>query len=35
MFGGGGHAQAAGATMQGTPTQIRDKILSEVRRQMK
>lgn len=35
MFGGGGHIRAAGATMQGTPEEIKEKLLVEVRRQLK
>lgn len=35
MFGGGGHIRAAGATMQGTPEEIKNKILKEVERQLK
>lgn len=35
MFGGGGHIKAAGATMQGTPQEIKAKILKEVERQLK
>lgn len=35
MFGGGGHLRAAGATMQGTPEEIKEKILAEVKRQLK
>ena len=35
MFGGGGHVRAAGATMHGTPKKIRDKIIAEVKRQLK
>lgn len=30
IFGGGGHARAAGATIQGTIEQAREKVLSEV-----
>ncbi len=35
MFGGGGHIHAAGATMQGTPEQIKEKLLKEIRLQLK
>ena len=35
MFGGGGHAKAAGAKFQGTPSQIKEKILQEIKRQLK
>lgn len=35
MFGGGGHIRAAGAKMTGTPKQIREKLLNEIRRQLK
>ncbi len=35
MFGGGGHIKAAGAYGNGTIEQIRDKVLSEVRKQLK
>lgn len=35
MFGGGGHAKAAGATMQGSIRDIKEKILKEVKRQLK
>lgn len=35
MFGGGGHLRAAGATMQGTPEEIKKKVLAEVKRQLK
>ena len=35
MFGGGGHVHAAGATMQGTPEQIKEKLLKEVKLQLK
>lgn len=35
MFGGGGHARAAGATMQGTIEQIKEKLLKEIRLQLK
>lgn len=35
MFGGGGHLRAAGATMQGTPQEIKKKVLAEVKRQLK
>lgn len=35
IFGGGGHVKAAGATMHGTPKKLRDKIVNEVKRQLK
>lgn len=35
MFGGGGHLRAAGATMQGSPKQIKTKLLGEIKRQLK
>lgn len=35
MFGGGGHVHAAGATMQGTVEQIKEKLLKEVKLQLK
>lgn len=35
MFGGGGHIRAAGVTMQGTPEQIKEKLVSEIVRQLK
>lgn len=35
MFGGGGHVHAAGATMQGTPEQIKEKLLKEIKLQLK
>ena len=35
MFGGGGHLRAAGATMQGTPQEIKKKVLAEVKRRLK
>ena len=35
MFGGGGHIKAAGVTMHGTPKKLRDKIVAEVKRQLK
>ena len=35
MFGGGGHIRAAGATMHGTPEEIKEKLLNEIRRQLK
>ena len=34
MFGGGGHIRAAGVTMQGTPNQIKEKLLGEIKRQL-
>lgn len=35
MFGGGGHIRAAGAKFQGRPNQIKEKLLNEIRRQLK
>ena len=35
MFGGGGHPRAAGAKFQGKPQQIKEKLLQEVKRQLK
>ena len=35
MFGGGGHPRAAGATMQGTPEQIKEKLVKEIKLQLK
>ena len=35
MFGGGGHPRAAGASMQGTIEQIKEKLLKEIRLQLK
>ncbi len=35
MFGGGGHVRAAGATMQGSPKQIKEKLVNEIKRQLK
>lgn len=35
MFGGGGHVRAAGAFSTGTPEQIKNKVLAEVRKQLK
>ncbi len=35
MFGGGGHPKAAGATMQGEPEQIKEKLIIEIKRQLK
>lgn len=35
MFGGGGHDKAAGAYAKGTPEQIKNKVLQEVRKQLK
>lgn len=32
MFGGGGHQRAAGATMQGTVEQIKEKIMKELKK---
>jgi phosphoesterase RecJ-like protein len=35
MLGGGGHRKAAGAYCKGTPEQIKNKVLQEVRKQLK
>lgn len=35
MFGGGGHQKAAGAFSIGTPDQIKEKLLVEIRKQLK
>ena len=35
MLGGGGHIKAAGAYGKGSVEQIRDKVLKEVRKQLK
>ena len=35
MFGGGGHIRAAGAFSTGTPNQIKNKVLNEVRKQLR
>ena len=35
MFGGGGHVRAAGAFSTGTPEQIKNKVLVEVRKQLR
>lgn len=35
MFGGGGHIRAAGAKMTADPLVIRDKVVNEVKRQLK
>ena len=35
MFGGGGHQRAAGAFCLGTPEQIKEKLLVEIRKQLK
>ncbi|MCI9063148.1 MAG: hypothetical protein HFJ17_00860 [Clostridia bacterium] len=35
MFGGGGHAKAAGAFAFGTVEQIKEKLLNEIRKQLK
>ena len=35
MFGGGGHIRAAGGLTEGTPEEIRDKIIKEIRKQLK
>ena len=32
MFGGGGHARAAGAKVQGTVQQVKEKIIKEVKK---
>ena len=34
MFGGGGHLRAAGVTMGGTPKQIKEKLVKEIKRQL-
>lgn len=34
MFGGGGHARAAGCKIQGTPEQIKNKLLEEIRKEL-
>ena len=35
IFGGGGHPRAAGITMQGTLEQIKEKLLYQVKAQLK
>lgn len=35
MFGGGGHIRAAGATMQGSIEEIKDKLVNAVKRELK
>ena len=35
MFGGGGHVRAAGAFSLGTVEQIKEKIVAEIRKQLK
>ena len=35
MFGGGGHARAAGAFVNGTVEQIKEKLLAEIKKQLK
>ena len=35
MFGGGGHIRAAGAKIKGTPEEIKEKLLKEIKRQLK
>ena len=35
MFGGGGHIRAAGAFSTGTPEQIKEKVVAEIRKQLK
>ena len=35
MFGGGGHLRAAGAWIPGTVEQIREKVLAEIKKQLK
>ena len=35
MFGGGGHPRAAGALMQGTVEQVKEKVMKEVRKALK
>jgi len=34
-FGGGGHIRAAGATIEGEPEEIKEKIVAEVKKQLK
>ena len=35
MFGGGGHIRAAGAFMMGTPEQIKERLVAEIKKQLK
>lgn len=35
MFGGGGHARAAGCKMEGTPQQIKEKLIKEIKKSLK
>ena len=35
MLGGGGHIKAAGAYVKGTPEEIKNKVLQEVRKQLR
>ena len=35
MFGGGGHARAAGAFVNGTVEQIKEKLMVEIKKQLK
>lgn len=35
MFGGGGHPRAAGCKIQGTPEQIKNKLVSEIKKELK
>lgn len=34
MFGGGGHPRAAGCKIQGTPEQIKNKLLNEIKKEL-
>lgn len=35
MFGGGGHLRAAGCKIQGTPEQIKNKLVNEIKKELK
>ena len=35
MYGGGGHPRAAGAFLNGTPEQIKEKLMFEIKKQLK
>ena len=35
MFGGGGHIRAAGAFQMGNVEQIKDKVLAQIKKQLK
>ena len=35
IFGGGGHIRAAGAYISGTPEQVKDKLVSQIKLQLK